>query len=106
MLQRPMRPGLIERQEFEYVRHGTVNFLVKLVVHTGQMRGWCLEANDGACLRSLLPYLLGNHRDARRVHLIWDNGPSHIAQETHDFLRSAYPHVRVSSPRPMPLGST
>src|SRR5690349_6896508 len=92
---RPMRPGLIERQEFEYVRHGTVNFLVKLVVHTGQMRGWCLEANDGACLRSLLPYLLGNHRDARRVHLIWDNGPSHIAQETRDFLRSAYPHVRV-----------
>jgi transposase len=92
---RPMESGLIERQEFEYIRHGTVNFLAKLVVHTGQMRGWLLERNDGACLRAVLPYLIGEHREARRIHLIWDNGSSHIAQETHDFLRHGYPHVRV-----------
>ncbi|WP_395806429.1 hypothetical protein [Archangium minus] len=30
-----VRPGLIEKREFEYKRHGTVNFLVKLEVHTG-----------------------------------------------------------------------
>jgi transposase len=41
-----MRPHHIEHQEFEYIRHGTVNFLVALIVHSGQMRGWCLEAND------------------------------------------------------------
>ncbi len=92
---RPMRPGLIERQEFEYVRHGTVNFLVKLVVHTGLMRGWCLEHNDSASLRAVLPQMLGEHRDARRIHLIWDNGSSHIAQETGDFLRHHSSHVRV-----------
>jgi hypothetical protein len=28
-------PGAIEQQEFEYVRHGTVNVLVFLVVHSG-----------------------------------------------------------------------
>jgi hypothetical protein len=28
-------PGSIEQQEFEYTRHGTVNILVFLVVHTG-----------------------------------------------------------------------
>jgi hypothetical protein len=92
---RPMEPGLIERQEFEYIRHGTVNFLAKLVVHTGQMRGWHLARNDGACLRAVLPQLLGEHREARRIHLIWDNGSSHIAQQTHDFLRHGYPQVRV-----------
>nr|WP_224365397.1 transposase [Hyalangium versicolor] len=78
---RTMRPGLIEQQEFEYVRHGTVNFLVKLVVPTGLMRGWCLEHNDSASLRAVLPQLLGEHRDARRIHLIWDNGASPIFRE-------------------------
>jgi hypothetical protein len=91
----PMRPGLIERREFEYVRHGTVNLLAKLVVHSGLMRSWDLERNDGACLRAVLPQLLEEHRDARRIHLIWDNGSSHIAQETHDFLRTNYPRVRM-----------
>jgi hypothetical protein len=38
---RMMRPGEIERREFEYIRHGTVNFLVALIVHSGKMRGWC-----------------------------------------------------------------
>src|SRR5438067_2187204 len=30
-------PGLIERQEFEYIRHGTVTMLMFLVVHSGKM---------------------------------------------------------------------
>ena len=90
----PGRPGLIERREFESVRHGTVNFLALLVVHTGTMQGWCLEKNDGACLREVLPQLLLPYRKARRVHLIWDGGSSHIAQQTRDLLRR-YRHVRV-----------
>jgi hypothetical protein len=92
---RPMKSGLILRQEFEYVRHGTVNFLAKLVVHTGKMRGWCLEHNDSASLRAVLPQLLWEHRDARRIHLIWDGGSSHIAHPTRSFLSSYYPQVRV-----------
>jgi hypothetical protein len=31
----PMQPGRIERREFEYKRHGTVNFLVALNVYDG-----------------------------------------------------------------------
>jgi hypothetical protein len=30
-------PGFIEQQEFEYTRHGTVNVLLFLMVHTGHM---------------------------------------------------------------------
>jgi transposase len=92
---RRMRRGQIERREFEYIRHGTVNFLVKLVVHTGRMRGWCLDRNDGAHLRAVLPEILHGHWRARRIHLIWDGGPSHTAEETIVFLRRRYPHVRV-----------
>ncbi|MFO0844822.1 MAG: hypothetical protein U0797_20895 [Gemmataceae bacterium] len=36
-------PGHIEQQEFEYTRHGTVNLLLFLTVHTGQMRLAVLE---------------------------------------------------------------
>ena len=46
---RPIRraiPGSIEQQEFEYTRHGTVNILTFLIVHTGEMEAVCLGAND------------------------------------------------------------
>jgi hypothetical protein len=42
----PMRPGPIERREFEYQRHGTITFLAALNVYDGTMWGCCLEAND------------------------------------------------------------
>jgi hypothetical protein len=91
----PLRPGQIERQEFEYIRHGTVSFLGALVVHTGQMRGWCLARNDGDHLRQALPQLFHQHRRRRRIHLIWDGGPSHTAGDTHAVLRAYHPQVRL-----------
>jgi hypothetical protein len=90
-----MRPGQIERREFEYIRHGTVNLLVTLVVHTGKMRAWCLDRNDGDHLRSVLPDVLRDHHHARRVHLIWDGAPSHTAAETLALIRNKFPTVRV-----------
>ena len=45
---RPIRraiPGSIEQQEFDYTRHGTVNMLVFLAVHSGLMELAFLEAN-------------------------------------------------------------
>jgi len=92
---RPMRPGLIERREFEYIRHGTVNFLAALIVHSGRMRGWCLDANDSDHLRPALKELFRSHRDARRIHVIWDGGASHIAAATTDYLREYFPRVRT-----------
>jgi hypothetical protein len=89
-----MKTGQIERQEFEYVRHGTVNVLVRLEVPTGQMRAWCLERNNSACLRQVLPQVLEPYRKLRRIHLIWDGGPSHVAGETQRFLHEHYPDVR------------
>ena len=33
----PMRPGKVERREYEYIRHGTQTFIVNLEVATGQI---------------------------------------------------------------------
>jgi len=46
---RPIRraiPGSIEQQEYDYIRHGTLNLLFFLVAHTGQMDLAFLPAND------------------------------------------------------------
>ena len=92
---RLLRPGEIERREFEYIRHGTVNFLVALAVHSGKMRGWCLPANDSYHLCRVLPRFFYQYRQARRIHLIWDGGSSHISGYTQEFLRIYQPQVRV-----------
>lgn len=90
-----MRPGQIERMEFEYERHGTVNFATALIVHDGQMRGWCLDKNDSAHLRPVLAELFAEFKKAKRLHLIWDGGASHTAQDTHNFLATYKGWVRV-----------
>lgn len=93
---RPGRRGVIERWEHEYVRHGTVTSLAALVVPTGAMWGRCLEANDGAHLRPALHALFTRlARHWRRIHVIWDGGPSHVSADTEAFLRGYAPHVRV-----------
>jgi hypothetical protein len=88
-------PGMIERHEFEYIRHGTVNFVAALIVYDGQMRGWCLDKNDSEHLHPVLLELLDEFRDARRVYLIWDGGHSHKSMATKEFLKRYGKLVRV-----------
>jgi DDE superfamily endonuclease len=82
----PMHAGQIERREFEYTRHGTVTFLVSFNVYDGTMWGCCLEANDHEHFLRALGQLARRYPHARRLHLILDNGSSHIAHETHAYF--------------------
>ena len=77
-----MRPGQIERQEFEYHRHGTVNLLAGLTLYNGRMWAECLDRNDGAHFRPAVRRFLHPYAWARRIHLIIDRGPSHTSAET------------------------
>jgi hypothetical protein len=79
-------PGHVERQEFEYTRHGTVNLLLFLVVHTGRMEVTALGANDAAHYIPALRDFRRRHRGLKGVFLIHDGGSSHIAQATSDYL--------------------
>lgn len=90
---RPIRrgiPGSVEQREFEYVRHGTVNILTFLIVHTGRMEATCLESNDAKHYVRALQHFHRAHRGLEGVYLIHDGGPSHVASETSDYFAGCH----------------
>jgi transposase len=90
-----MQPSQIERQEFEYVRHGTLNLLVALTVHNGRMWAECLETNDGEHFRPAVRRLLQPYGWAKRIHLVVDNWSSHVSDDTVAFFHDMSPRIHV-----------
>lgn len=82
----PMRAGHIARREFEYKRPGTVVLLVAMNIFDGMMWGSCLEANDHEHFLWALRQIARRWARARRIHLIMDNGSSHIDHNTRAYL--------------------
>jgi hypothetical protein len=79
-------PGAIEQQEFDYTRHGTVNMLMFLVVHSGLMELVFLEQNDHEHYIPEVELFHQHHKELHSVFLIQDGGSSHIADETHSYF--------------------
>jgi transposase len=79
-------PGSIEQQEFDYARHGTVNMLVFLVVHSGQMELALLASNDAEHYQPELELFHQQHPELRGVFLIQDGGSSHTAASTRSYF--------------------
>jgi hypothetical protein len=79
---RRARPGWIEQQEFEYTRHGTVNLLVFLIVHTGRMELAVEPKKDAERYTRELRAFRRRHRGLGGVFLIQDGDPSHTAAAT------------------------
>jgi transposase len=79
-------PGSIEQQEFDYIRHGTVNMLVFLVVHSGLMELAFLARNDAGHYLPELELYHRQHKELRGVFLIQDGGASHIAGDTREYF--------------------
>ena len=91
----PMRPGRMERHEFDYHRHGTIHLLVGLTVSTGHMWAECLDKKDGEHFRPALRRLLHPYSWAHRIHLIIDNGSSHVSGDSTEFFKNLSPRVHV-----------
>ena len=89
-------PGSIEQQEFDYTRHGTVNMLVFLVVHTGLMELVFLAKNDHEHYLPELELFHQHHKELRGVFLIQDGGPSHIAGATRRYFAESRGVVETS----------
>lgn len=85
---RPAIPGAIEKQEFEYIRHGTVNVLVFLIVPTGYMQALCLERKDAVHYIDALEQFRYQHRQQQGVFLIQDGDPSHTATATTKYFKA------------------
>jgi hypothetical protein len=90
-----MRPGQIERQAFEYKRHGTVNLLTGLTVYNGRMWAECLDQNDGEHFRPSIRRMLHPYGWAKHIHLIIDNGSSHTSADTTAFFHDLSPRIHV-----------
>lgn len=90
---RLVSPGQIARREFDYKRHGAVNFLVALNVFDGGRWGCCLAANDHEHFLWALRQIARRGGRARPIHLIMDNGPSHIEQHPRRYLQE-HPRLR------------
>jgi hypothetical protein len=82
-------PGSIEQQEFEYTRHGTVNLLLFLIVHTGQMAAAYLETKDSAHYTKALAAFRRKHRRLKGIYLIQDGDPSHTAASTTNYFNDS-----------------
>src|SRR5258708_18120254 len=86
---RPTRlagPGRADRVEFEYRRHGTASFIAALDVHTGEVSGQDVARNDAAPFICFLAELDTSVDPALSIHLVLDNGSSHVAKATQQWL--------------------
>ena len=85
----PAGPRWRRRQEFEYVRHGTVHLLAAFNVRTGKVvADVLLGRNTSAAFIRFLKRLLRAHPPDRQIYLIMDNGTTHKSKETQDFLKT------------------
>jgi hypothetical protein len=83
-------PGSIEQQEFDYTRHGTVNLLMLLIVHTGQMALSLLEKKDSLHYTKALTAFRRRHRRLKGIYLIQDGDPSHTAAATGTYFHQCH----------------
>jgi transposase len=80
---RPPGPGRPTRQEHEYVRHGTATLLAALDVHGGGiLPATDLDRNTATNFTCFLDNLDAKIPAGLGVHLVLDNGSSHIANAT------------------------
>jgi transposase len=76
-------PGRPSRQEHEYARHGTATLLAALDVHRGGiLQATDLDRNTAANFIDFLEELDAKVPAELEVHLVLDNGASHIANAT------------------------
>jgi transposase len=90
----PLRPGLVERQEFEYVRHGTVDLFAAFDVRTGEVFAQCYQRHTNLEFRHFLRALRARDPDSR-WHLIVDNAGYHKKQAVLDWCAAQRPTVTL-----------
>ena len=77
---RPMRPGQVERREFEYRRHGTQTLIACFDVATGQVHGRVGERRTEADYAAFLETVLSSAPVETRWRIVCDNLNIHVSQ--------------------------
>lgn len=76
----PLQPGQVERQEFEYIRHGTQALIAGFEVATGQVLGVVGETRTEADFAQFLKTLVATDPTCPKWHLVMDNLNTHVSE--------------------------
>jgi len=78
----PVRPGRLERREFEYVRHGTASLIAALDVATGKVTATDVARNNSVHFIEFLDQIEKSIDPDLAIHVVLDNGSSHRSKAT------------------------
>jgi len=77
----PPAPGVVERREYEYLRHGTRSFIINRDVATGRVvEPSCGETRTEADFAAHLRRTVGSDPEATRWHFVTDNLDIHRSE--------------------------
>jgi transposase len=76
----PMKPGHVERREFEYVRHGTQALIAAFDVATGAVHGVVGDSRTEADYVAFLERLFATGSSSTAWHVICDNLNTHVSE--------------------------
>jgi transposase len=76
----PLKPGDVERQEFEYRRHGTQTLIASFDVATGRVQGTVGERRTEQDFAGFLEDLLAGAPPSVRWHIVCDNLDIHLSE--------------------------
>lgn len=77
----PMRPGKVERREFEYIRHGTQTLIANFDVATGQIiEPTCGDSRTEVDFLLNIRRILESDTNAKKWHLIMDCLNTHSSE--------------------------
>jgi transposase len=78
----PVGRGRPARWEFEYIRHGTASLVAALDVATGKVTASDIARNDSAHFIAFLEELEESIEASLAIHVVLDNGSSHVSKAT------------------------
>lgn len=81
-----VRPGQLERREFEYRRHGTASLIAAMDVATGKVTANDVARNDSAHFVAFLEQIDSTIDPTMDIHVVMDNGSSHRSKVTKKWL--------------------
>ncbi len=76
----PMKPGHVERREFEYIRHGTKALIAAFDVATGKIRGTVGDSRTEADFVSFLEDLFASAPPTAPWEVVCDNLNTHMSE--------------------------
>jgi len=83
----PMAPGVVGKEDYEYVRRGTANLFVAVEPKAGQRTVTVTDQRGKADFVDFISSLLGGvYAAARRIHIVVDNLNTHFRKSFEDVL--------------------